>query len=151
MGVSLDNLSPAARAAVLAQHPHLAAAAKPARSKYGARKTERDGVVFDSAKESRKVGQWQQLERLGKIADLVLQPEFPIVVTDKRTQQQVKVAVYRADAAWTVVDPAFAPPGHGVGDRVIADVKSEATAKNPVYRLKKKLVAALHGVDVVEF
>lgn len=150
MGLSLDTLSPAVRAAVLAQHPDLAAP-KPGRLKYGNRKTEVDGVTFDSAKEARWVGGLRILERAGKITDLVLQPEFPILVTDKRTGEQVKICTYRADAAWTVVDPAVAPQGYGPGDRVVGDIKSDPTAVNPVYRLKKKLVAALHGFEPVEF
>jgi hypothetical protein len=33
---------------------------------------------------------------------------------------------------------------------VIEDVKSPATAKNPVYRLKKKLVEAQYGITITE-
>jgi hypothetical protein len=34
---------------------------------------------------------------------------------------------------------------------VVEDVKSEITRKNPVYRIKKKLVKAIFGVDISEF
>jgi hypothetical protein len=150
MGIPLDSLPPNLRAAALAQHPELAKGEKGKRSKYGNVRTEMDGVVYDSAKESRRVAELKRLVRLGKISDLQLQPEFPFVVTDKRTGKPVTVGAYRADAAYVVVDPRFAPDGFGRGDRVVEDVKSEATADNAVYRLKKKLVAALHGVDIVE-
>jgi hypothetical protein len=36
------------------------------------------------------------------------------------------------------------------GVTVLEDVKSAFTAKIPVYRLKKKLVKALYGIDIVE-
>lgn len=34
---------------------------------------------------------------------------------------------------------------------IIEDVKSEMTRKLPVYRLKKKLMKAIHGIDITEF
>jgi hypothetical protein len=36
------------------------------------------------------------------------------------------------------------------GSEVVEDVKSAITAKNPVYRLKKKLVEAIHNVKINE-
>ena len=36
------------------------------------------------------------------------------------------------------------------GNRIIVDVKSAATAKNPCYRLKRKLVEVIHGITVTE-
>lgn len=150
MGISLDSLPPHLRAAAIAQHPDLATAEKGAKQKYGNKITEIDGVTYHSAKEGRYVHGLRLLERAGKIKDLDLQPVFPFVVTDKRTGEPVRVGAYKADAAYTVVDPRVAPEGCKPGDRVVVDVKSEATAENSLYRLKKKLVAALHGVDVVE-
>jgi len=34
--------------------------------------------------------------------------------------------------------------------RVVEDVKSEFTRKDPVYRLKYKLMKACHGIDIRE-
>lgn len=145
---ALKPMSPRVRAAIEAQHPSLLHEA--GRSKYGNKPTELDGVTYHSAKEARRIAQLRQWERVGLIRELETQPEFPLVVMDKRTGQPVSVGSYFADAAWTVVDPRIAPPGFAPGDRVVEDVKSEVTAGNALYRLKKKLVAALHGVDVVE-
>jgi hypothetical protein len=36
------------------------------------------------------------------------------------------------------------------GQKIVEDVKSEYTRKLPVYRLKKKLVKAVHGIDIKE-
>jgi hypothetical protein len=150
MGVSLDSLPPHLRAAAIAQHPELAQAKTKAKQKYGNKLTEVDGVVYRSVKEAKRLSQLRQLERAGKIKDLEAQPEFPFIVTDKRTGQPVRVGAYIADAAYTVVDPSIAPEGYGPGARVVEDVKSDATARNSLYRLKKKIVAALYGVDLVE-
>lgn len=48
--------------------------------KYNNEKTIIDGIEFMSRKESRYYCQLKMLERAGKIRDLKLQPQFPIVV-----------------------------------------------------------------------
>jgi hypothetical protein len=121
------------------------------KAKYGNTRTQVDGQWFDSAKEARRVSTLKQLERAGVIRDLVLQREFPLVVTNIDTGAETIVGAYRADADYIIVDPRRAPViGRKAGDWIVEDVKSEATAGNAVYRLKKKIVAARHGVEVVE-
>lgn len=106
----------------------------PKRSKYGNRKTVVDGITFDSAKEARRYGELRLMERAGLIRDLQTQRALPLIVNDH------DCGTYRADFVYAT----------RAGVIVVEDVKSEITRKNPVYRLKAKLVRAIHGVDIVE-
>jgi hypothetical protein len=101
-------------------------------NKYRNIRTTVDGVEFASKKEAKRYGDLRLLERAGEIADLELQPKFPIVVNG------VKVAKYIADFVYLDCK---------TGERVVEDVKGMLTRE---YRLKKKLVKALHGIDVKE-
>lgn len=100
--------------------------------KYHARAVVRDGVRFDSTAEADRYAALRWLEKAGQIRDLERQPVFALVVNGQ------KVGNYRGDFAYTVV---------ATSERITEDVKGVRT---PVYRLKKKLVAALHGVAIAE-
>ena len=100
-------------------------------TKYNAKKTEVDGFIFDSRAEARRYSELILAERAGEISNLSLQPVFPIIVNEK------KIGKYIADFQYTDRD----------GNRVIEDVKGVST---PVYRLKKKLVEAIHEINITE-
>lgn len=100
------------------------------RSKYGAKRTEVDGILFASQREARRYSELRILERAGEIRDLELQPVYPITANGRT------VAKYVADFRYQTN-----------GGTVIEDVKG---MKTPVYRLKKKLVEAIHGVRITE-
>jgi len=103
-------------------------------SKYRNRKTLVDGIQFDSQKEADRYQEllWMQQARL--IQDLELQPRYDLVVNTH------KIGFYRADFRYEVVATSIL---------VVEDVKSPAT-KTAVYRLKKKLVKALYGIEIIE-
>jgi hypothetical protein len=107
-------------------------AAKAKRSKYRNQRCEVDGVTFDSRKEAARWVELKAMESAGAIAALRRQVRIPIVV------RGVRVCVYVADFVYVLA-----------GRRVVEDVKSAFTRKLPVYRLKKKLLAAL-GVEIQE-
>jgi hypothetical protein len=115
------------------QYNELMARRKP--GKYLSVKTEVDGITFDSQAEATHYWDLKQRDRAGEIRDLELQPVFPLIVNG------VKVAQYRADFAYVDV---------GSGRRVIEDVKSETTRRTSTYRLKKKMVKAIYGIDIEE-
>ena len=100
--------------------------------KYQNRKTTVDGITFDSAKEARRYSELKLLERAGQITGLEIQPSFRIVVNN------CLICTYRADFQYGT------PFCAGV---VVEDVKG---MKTPVYRLKKKLMLAIHGVEIFE-
>lgn len=99
--------------------------------KYGNRKTVVDGITFDSAKEAKRYGELKVLQRAGEITSLELQPRFPIVING------VKVCTYVADFYY--VDE--------IGSLVVEDCKGFKTRE---YILKRKLMKAVHGIDILE-
>lgn len=101
--------------------------------KYGNKKTEVDGIVFDSKKEATRYQELRLLERAGAIGDLELQPKYPIEVNG------TKICTYIGDFRYR--DPA------SKYNRTIEDVKG---IKTPVYRLKKKLMKAIYGIEIQE-
>jgi hypothetical protein len=101
--------------------------------KYKNVKTFVDGISFDSRKEAVRYAHLKLLQKTHKISDLTLQPKFDIVING------IKVCSYIAD---------FSYIENGVA--VVEDVKSEVTRKLPVYRLKRKLMRAVHGIEIRE-
>jgi Protein of unknown function (DUF1064) len=113
------------------------------RSKYGAKRTIVDGIWFDSGKEARRYGELKLLENAGKISNLETQPAFPIDVVALWRPRQTRIircGFFTADFRY--VDLA-------TGEVVIEDTKSLPT-KTTAYRLRKRLVEAIHGVTVNE-
>ena len=98
-------------------------------NKYGAIRT--NGSA--SKKEARRVAELRLLERAGEISQLIVQPVFRLEANGQL------ICKYIADASY-VEDGVF----------VVEDVKSPITAKNPVYRLKKRLMLVLRGVTIRE-
>lgn len=106
------------------------------KAKYGNKKTEVDGITFDSKAEARRYGQLKLLERAGAIQGLTLQPVFvliPSVTVQGRKRPAIK---YKADFQYIEGEK-----------RVVEDVKGVRT---PVYNLKRHLMKYVHGIDIKE-
>ena len=106
-------------------------------NKYKAQPTTVDGIKFDSKREAERYGELKLLERAGEIRDLVPHPRFALVVNG------FHICLYTADFAYT-------DSGTGRGPYVVEDVKSPATARRADYVLRKKLMAAIHGIEIRE-
>ena len=104
-------------------------------NKYGAVRTTVDGITFDSKAEARRWQQLRWLEEAGEIRDLVRQQRYDLVVNG------VKVGVYVSD---------FDYFDHATNRRVTEDVKGGRATKTPAYRLKRALMRALYGIEIVE-
>lgn len=102
------------------------------KTKYGNKRTEFDGHVFASQKEANRYAELKLLLRAGKIRDMRLQPKYKIVVGD------VQVCTYIADFAYFDTQK---------NKDVVEDAKGMRT---PVYRLKKKLMWAVFGIEIME-
>ncbi len=100
--------------------------------KYRAKRTTVDGIVFASKKEAKRYGELKLLEKSGKISNLRLQPVFPMWV------KGCNVGTYKADFQYFCA--------HHCRE-IVEDVKGYRT---PVYRLKKKIVEALYGIEIQE-
>jgi len=103
------------------------------RSKYSNKKVEIDGFKFDSKKEAQHYWYLSNLQKLGEINNLQVHPKYEIIVNGK------KICSYTPDFEYTTE----------AGEKIVCDVKSEPT-KTPVYRLKTKLMLAVHGINIIE-
>lgn len=103
-------------------------------NKYRNIKTVVDGVTFDSKKEARRYSELKLLEKARQIYGLDLQPQYLLQVNGE------KIGVYKADFRY--IDRSTVP-----NKIVVEDCKG---VKTPVYRLKKKLVKAIYGIDILE-
>ena len=133
-----------------------------AKAKYGNQPTVADGLSFDSNAEARRYQELRLLLLAGEITDLVVHPRFAlyapllsdgVVQGDERPPATLqlctgeyggnclarRVGYYSADFAYVRRD----------GTPVVEDVKQPAT-RTAVYRLKKKMVEATYGLQVVE-
>ena len=100
-------------------------------TKYRAKVTWVDGIRFASKKEAKRYGELKLMEHAGHISKLKLQPSFDIVIKGQ------KICKYIADFTYF----------NSKQVRIVEDVKG---VKTPIYRLKKKLVKALHGIEIFE-
>ena len=105
------------------------------RSKYEAKKTLVDGVVFDSKKEAARYQELKLLEKAGGIKDLSLQPNFLLQDKFKCQGKTHRKIEYIADFQYYIIkDKKW----------VIEGVKG---FKTDVYKLKKKLFLKKYGED----
>lgn len=101
------------------------------RNKYSARRCYQDGCRFDSEAERARYMELKLMERAGAISMLVVHPRYPIEVNGAR------VCVYEPDFVYR----------DQYGQTVVEDVKGVRTA---LYKLKKKLFEAVHGLAITE-
>jgi hypothetical protein len=105
------------------------------RTKYNAKGRHIDGHWLASKAEADRYGQLLEMRDKGIISELEMQPEYPCRVNGQL------VCTYRADFRYRT------RPGQ-LGSRVvIEDVKGMVTG---LYALKRKLVHALHPIEIIE-
>lgn len=110
--------------------------AAPRRQKYANRRVEIDGQAFDSKAEARYWGVLQLRLKAGEIRNLRRQVPFelaPAVVIGGRKRPPLR---YVADFVW-----------EEGGKTIVADVKGAVPA---AYRIKRHLMKAVHGIDILE-
>ena len=113
-------------------------------NKYGAMKTEVDGIRFDSQKEANRYFELKLLERVGEIHDLQRQVTFVLIPVQRDYNGKVleRSVKYIADFVY------YANDGDG-WRQVVEDVKSPAT-RTAVYKIKKKLMLSRFGIQIKE-
>ena len=118
-------------------------------NKYRNKKVVVNGVVYDSKKEQKRHAELLLLERAGEIHDLQTQVKFVLIPkqyskTEFTKAGKPKVAesecTYRADFAYFTKD----------GEYVVEDTKNPYLRKEPRYRIKKKLMLYVHGIEIKE-
>ena len=106
---------------------------KPKKSKYGAVKTEIDGIVFDSKHEAKRYQELRLLEQAREITNLCMQVPFELMPKSKYGMP----IRYIADFTYNDLN----------GQLIVEDAKG---VKTPVYRLKRRLMAELKGIEIKE-
>jgi hypothetical protein len=104
----------------------------PRKSKYGAKPVVIDGIRFASTHEGKRYAELKLLAKAGEINGLELQPKLNIWIGGKL------VFSYIAD---------FSYSDRKTGKTIFEDAKGVRT---PVYKLKKKIIEAHYGIEIVE-
>lgn len=120
-------------------------------NKYLNKKTEVNGILFDSKKEAKYYLLLKHKQEIGEIEDLRLQVSYELIpavwedeikhlkTKDKIVKKQVQRAItYKAD---------FVYRDKVTDTEVIIDVKGMRTKE---YKLKKKMMFALKGIKIIE-
>ena len=110
------------------------------KSKYGARKTELDGMVFDSRHEAMRWRDLKMLQRGGEIVDLQRQVKYILVPAqvDENGKVAERAVCYVADFVYRDVRS---------GETVVEDAKGMHTRD---YIIKRKLMRYVHGIKIRE-
>lgn len=117
--------------------------------KYRNRRVEYDGRVFDSLKEYRRYRELKMLLACDAISDLRLQVPFeviPAIYEDKVVQLKTKTKTVRRcvqRATVYVADFVYMKDGR----QVVEDTKGFRTKE---YELKKKMMRAFLGIEIIE-
>jgi hypothetical protein len=101
-------------------------------SKYGNIPQRVDGIFFHSKKEARHYKTLKAMQQAGIIRDLETQPVFRLEVNG------VFIAKYISDFRYWDIE---------LDREIICDVKGHRTQ---LYKIKKRLMKAIHGIEVEE-
>ncbi len=104
------------------------------RAKFGNRKTQRDGMIFDSKREADRWDALKLLERVGRIRKLERPKKYRLEVNG------VLIATYKPDFTYEEHDK-------GEWRFVVEDVKGYPNDRWP---MKKRLMLACHGITILE-
>lgn len=102
------------------------------RAKYGNRKTQIDGITFDSKREAHRYVELRRMSEAGIIEDLRLQVPFEVIPAcgSERPTKYIADFVFNQD-----------------GKQVVMDAKGHKTRE---YVLKRKLLLWRFGIKIVE-
>ncbi len=106
-------------------------------SKYHNKKTVINGITFDSKHEAERYLELVFMQKSGLISDLKLQVPFELIPAVKINGKTNRKAVYVADFVYK----------DEKGNMVVEDAKG---VKTDVYKLKKKLMAWIHNIEIKE-
>ncbi len=117
-------------------------------SKYGNRKTVKDGIPFDSIKEYARYCELSMLERAGQISNLQRQVKFTLIPSQREPDAEgkrggVKRGKLIERECSYVADFVYEQGG----ERIVEDTKGFRTKE---YIIKRKLMLWVHGIRVRE-
>ena len=120
------------------------------RSKYGNKKAQHDGIIFDSRRERNRYIILSALQRAGEISDLRMQVTYellPAIYEMEEKQLKTKVKKVQRCAQRAVHYIADFVYKDKEGNEVVEDTKGMRTKE---YLLKKKMMRALRGIQIKE-
>ena len=109
----------------------------PLRSKYGNKKTEVDGLVFDSKLEAKHWLELVAMQQRGEIFNLRRQVKYELIPAVRLDGRMRPATKYVADFVYTDKG----------GNEVVADSKG---FKTDVWMIKRRLMRWVHGIEVIE-
>lgn len=133
-------------------------------SKYHAQPVERDGIRFASRAEARRYEDLRVMQMAGEIQKLVCHPRFALYAPTLREDAEPinqehpwkwlqlcrgeygpncvarRIGYYTADFAYETKD----------GVPVVEDVKGGNATRTEAYRLRKRIVEAIYGIEIRE-
>ncbi|MDX1902124.1 MAG: DUF1064 domain-containing protein [Gammaproteobacteria bacterium] len=112
---------------------------KEKKSKYGNKITEFDGMKFASKHEVKRFAELRLMERAGLIRKLKQQVPFELIVGI------IKIGTYIADHVYE--QKIYDCTTHNLWVPVVEDAKGVRT---DVYKIKKKLMQAIYGIEIKE-
>lgn len=120
------------------------------RQKYGNKKVEYDGILFDSTKEKNRYIVLKQAESSGLISDLTLQPRWELLPAKKETY------VKHLKTKDKICERTLMLPIHYTADfsyikngiLVVEDVKSSPKLLSRDVPLRLKMMKYFHDIDV---
>lgn len=112
-------------------------------SKYGAKKTEVDGIVFDSKREAKRYMVLRDMETAGEISELELQKKFVLIPAqyadvDGKRKCVERACEYRADFCYKKA-----------GEELLT-VEDTKGFKTKDYIIKRKLMLHEYGLRIKE-
>lgn len=120
-------------------------------NKYLNKKTEVDGILFDSKKEALYYRKLKCSQDAGKIRDLQMQVSYeliPAVYRDVTVHLKTKDKIVRKQIQRPIIYKAdFVYIDCSTGNTEVVDVKGIRTKE---YILKKKMMLALKGIEIQE-
>ena len=120
------------------------------RSKYGNTQVIVDGIRFDSQKEWMRYEELRRLKMAGEIDRLEIHKKYELVPKTVLNGHTYRSISYYADFVYYDCTKDKLHSNDPNSRWVVEDVKSTITRENAVYRIKKKLMAYTHGIEIKE-
>lgn len=117
-------------------------------NKYKALKECVDGVTFDSRREARRYRELKMLRDLGAIANIELQPNYPLkILRPDGTYRDVKIrSTGYPNGRRTSYTADFRYQDLETGCQIVEDVKGMDTTAS---RLRRAVVEAQYGIEIL--
>lgn len=120
------------------------------KSKYGAKKVEIDGIIFDSKKEGRRYQELKMLQKAGDISGLQRQVKYILIPAQREPDTKgprggiIKGKLLERECSY-IAD--FVYKNTHTGEKVIEDTKGFRTAE---YKIKRKMMLYFHNIRIKE-